>query len=97
MLRRRVVTQMKDFFAPLCDRPGCHESPANSPRTPARYCCAACRQAVQSVHDRERKWLSRNTSEGRKRLAIRYQTEKRRRCLKQRSISAPVPLRAPPE
>ena len=96
-LRRRVVTQLKLFFPSLCDRPGCHEPPVISVRNLAHYCCSACRQAVQNVHDRERKWLSRNTPGGRKRRAIGYQTEKRRRCLKQRSISAPAPLRAPPE
>ena len=44
------------FSLPLCDRPGCHESPLTSIRNPARYCCPACRQAVRNVQDRERKW-----------------------------------------
>ena len=56
-LRLRVVTQQNLFFPPLCDRPGCYEPPVTSPRNPARYCCAACRQAVRNVLDRERKWL----------------------------------------
>jgi hypothetical protein len=55
------------FSLPLCDRPGCHAHPASSPQNPARYCYPACRQAVCNVHDRERKWLSRNTNDGRKR------------------------------
>ena len=61
---------------PLCDRPGCHEHPVKSRRNRARYCCPACRQAVRSVLDRERKWRSRNTSDGRKRRAVEYQAAK---------------------
>ena len=45
----------------------------SSPRNPARYCGPACRQAVRNVQDRERKWLSRGTSDGRKKRAIEYQ------------------------
>ena len=55
-----------NFFPPLslCDRPGCYEPPVISLRNPARFCCAACRQAVRNVLDRERKWLSRGTLDG---------------------------------
>jgi len=80
MLRRRVVTQQKHFFSPpLCDRPGCHEPPAVSVRNPARYCCAACRQAMRNVQDRERKWRLRGTLEGRLKRACEYQAARRRR------------------
>ncbi len=70
-LRRRVVTQQNFFSPPLCDRPGCYEPPVNSARNPARYCCPACRQAVRNVLDRERKWLSRGTLDGRTKRAYR--------------------------
>ena len=76
----------KIFFPlPLCDRPGCYEPPVTSPRNPARYCCAACRQAVRNVLDRERKWLSRGTLDGRKKRAIEYQAARRHRSLRQQS------------
>ena len=85
------------FFAlPLCDRPGCHEHPVISPRNPARYCGAACRQAVRNVQDRERKWLSRGTSDGRKKRAIEYEAARQLRSQRQRN-AADVPPRAPPE
>src|SRR5208282_3337575 len=82
------------FFAlPLCDRPGCHEHPAASLRNPARYCCTACRQAVRNVLDRERKWLSRGTPDGRKKRAIEYQAARRRRVLLQGRIPNAPPSR----
>jgi hypothetical protein len=85
------------FFAlPLCDRPGCHEHPASSPRNLARYCCPACRQAVRNVLDRERKWLSRGTPDGRKKRAIEYQAARRRRGLLQGRTPDPPPSRPPP-
>ena len=96
-LRRRVVTQQKFFSPPLCDRPGCHEHPVSSPRNPARYCGPACRQAVRNVQDRERKWLSRGTLDGRKKRAIEYQAARRRRALRQGHIPHPAPSRPPPE
>ena len=61
----------------MCDRPGCHEPPVTSPRNPARYCCPACRQAVRNVLDRERKWLSRGTLDGRTKRSIEYQAVRR--------------------
>ena len=81
---------------PLCDRPGCHEHPASSPRNLARYCCPVCRQAVRNVLDRERKWFSRSTPDGRKRRAIEYQAARRRRVLLQGRIPNPPPSRPPP-
>jgi hypothetical protein len=84
------------FALPLCDRPGCHEHPASSRRNLARYCCPACRQAVRNLLDRERKWLSRGTSDGRKKRAIEYQAARRRRVLLQGRIPNPPPSRPPP-
>jgi hypothetical protein len=80
---------------PLCDRPGCHEHPVNSLRNRARYCCPACRQAVRNVLDRERKWFSRNTSDGRKRRAIEYEAARRRRLLQQGYVLNPPPPQPP--
>ena len=76
----RAWSRSRNFFSPpLCDRPGCYEPPVTSPRNPARYCCPACRQAVRNVLDRERKWLSRGTLDGRKKRAIEYQAARRHR------------------
>jgi hypothetical protein len=68
-----------------------------SPRNPARYCCAACRQAVRNVQDRERKWRSRRTLDGRKKRAIEYRAARRNRSLPQQTIAADLPPRAPPQ
>ena len=78
----------KFFSLPLCDRPGCHEPPVTSLRNPARYCCPACRQAVRNVQDRERKWLSRGTLDGRKKRAIEYQAARRHRSPRRRNTAA---------
>jgi hypothetical protein len=96
-LRPRVVTQQIFSPLPLCDRPGCYEPPVISLRNPARYCCAACRQAVHNVQDRERKWLSRGTSDGQKKRAIEYEAACRNRSLPQQTTAADVPPRAPPQ
>ncbi len=65
-------SRSKNFFpTPLCDRPGCYEPPPKSGRNQARYCCPACRQAVRRVLDRERKWRSRGTFQGRRERAAR--------------------------
>jgi hypothetical protein len=50
----------KNFCTPFCDRPGCYEAVRSSCRCRARYCSDGCRQALQRVRDRERKWLNRN-------------------------------------
>jgi hypothetical protein len=96
-LRPRVVTQQKLFFAPLCDRPGCHEPPVTSFRNPARFCCSACRQAVRNVLDRERKWLARGTLDGRKKRGLEYQAARRLRSLRRGNATASMPSRASPE
>lgn len=64
---------------PFCHRPGCHEPPPKSRHTQARYCCAACRQAVQRVRDRERKWRWRGTFQGRQARLREYQATRQRR------------------
>lgn len=87
----------KIFPPPLCDRPGCHEPPVTSVRNPAHYCCPACRQAVRNVLDRERKWRSRGTLDGRKKRAYEYQAARRHRSPRQRNASAETPSRPPPE
>jgi hypothetical protein len=84
------------FSRPICDRPGCFNSPVSSARNPARYCCPACRQAVRAVQDRERKWLSRGTLVGRKKRAYEYQAARQRRFARRCDTSTPAPSRAPP-
>jgi hypothetical protein len=96
-LRRRVVTQQNFFPPPPCDRPGCYEPPVISLRNLARYCGTACRQAVRNVQDRERKWLSRGTSDGQKKRVIEYEAACRNRSLRQQTTAAGVPPRAPPQ
>ena len=96
-LRQRVVTQQKDFFEPVCDRPGCHEPPAESIRNPARYCCSACRQAVRNVLDRERKWRSRSTLPGRLKRQYEYRASRQRKSQRRGDGTGPAGSRAPPQ
>ena len=96
-LRPRVVTHKKIFPHPLCDRPGCYQSPVSSSRNPARYCCAACRQAVRNVLDRERKWLARGTWDGRKKRAIEYQAARRNRSRHPQTPATDRTPRPPPQ
>jgi hypothetical protein len=96
-LRPRVVTQQNFFSLPLCDRPGCDESPVISLRNPARFCCRACRQAVRNVQDRERKWLSRGTLDGRKKRHFEYLAARQRRALVHGDGAHPAPLQTPRE
>lgn len=69
---------------PICDRVGCYESPRPSCRCPARYCSHECRDAMQRVRDRERKWLWRNTLAGQ----IKCQQQAQRRQAARRATSA---------
>jgi hypothetical protein len=86
------------FFSwPLCDRPGCYQHPVSSIRNQARYCRAVCRQAVRNALDRERKWRSRGTLDGRKKRAIEYQAAQRRRAFRHAPIANLPPSRPPPE
>ena len=56
----RAWSRSKKIPGEFCDRPGCYGPLPEHSRAPARYCSPDCRQAVRRVHDRERKWLSRN-------------------------------------
>ena len=88
----------RTFFSwPLCDRPGCYQHPASSIRNQARYCSCACRQAVRTALDRERKWRSRGTLDGRKKRSIEYQAAQGRRAFRHASIANPPPSRPPPD
>jgi hypothetical protein len=69
---------------PICDRVGCYESPRPSCRCPARYCSHECRDAMQRVRDRERKWLWRNTLAGQ----IKCQLQAQSRQAARRAASA---------
>ena len=90
-------SRSRNFFSlPFCDRPGCYQAPLSSIRNQARYCCPACRQAVRNVLDRERKWLSRGTVDGRKKRAIEYQAARQQRSQHQRDAAAEMPLTRPP-
>jgi hypothetical protein len=91
-LRRRVVTQQEFFFPlPLCDRPGCHEPSRKSGRNQAAYCGDACRQAVNRVRDRERKWLQRGTFQGRQARTREYEAARARRRGKPQDLDRPPP------
>jgi len=80
---------------PLCDRPGCHESPLKSIDKPACFCSPACRQAVRRVLDRERKWRLRGTFQGRKARAQEYAAARARRCQQQHDTSSAPPAQPP--
>jgi hypothetical protein len=95
-LRLRVVTQHKFFSLPVCDRPGCFVSPVSSARNPARYCCPTCRQAVRAAQDRERKWLSRGTLDGRTKRAYEYQAARQRRLAQRCDTGTTTSSRPPP-
>ena len=69
---------------PICDRVGCYESPRPACRCPARFCSHACRDAMQRVRDRERKWLWRNTFAG----EIKCRQQARNRQAARRAASA---------
>ena len=52
----RVITP-EHFFAHTCDRPGCYERFARQRRSPLqRFCSHECRQALERVQQRERRW-----------------------------------------
>jgi hypothetical protein len=88
----------RPFFSwPFCDRPGCYQRAASSIRNQARYCSCACRQAVRSVLDRERKWRSRGTLDGRKKRSIEYEAAQRRRAFRHTAITKSSTSRPPPE
>jgi hypothetical protein len=63
----------------FCDRPGCYQAVRRSYRWQVRYCSDACRQAMKRVHDRERKWLARNTKAGRFKRGLEYEAARQAR------------------
>ena len=77
-------SRSRKISGPICDRVGCYESPRPACRCPARYCSHECRDAMQRVRDRERKWLWRNTLAGQ--IKCRLQAQKRKAA--RRSASA---------
>ncbi len=81
---------------PICDRPGCHETPLKSGRAQAKYCGPSCCQAVRRVLDRERKWLKRGTFQGRRAREREYQAARARRRCQPRAAATAMPARAPP-
>jgi hypothetical protein len=88
----------RTFFSwPSCDRPGCYQHAASSIRNQARYCSCACRQAVRNALDRERKWRSRGTLDGRKKRSIEYEAAQRRRAFRQTIVAQSPPSRPPLE
>ena len=70
-------SRSKSIPFPFCDRPGCYAAVRPSCRCRARYCGDECRQAVQRVLDRERKWLYRNTNTGRLKRQLEYEAARR--------------------
>ena len=81
---------------PICARPGCHDTPVKSGRNQAKYCGRTCRQAVQRVRDRERKWLKRGTFQGRRARLREYQAARARRCGAPGASAQMTSPRAPP-
>lgn len=93
----RAWSRGRNFFSlPLCDRPGCHEPPQASVRNPAKYCGPACRRAVHNVLDRERKWRTRGTLDGRKKRALEYRSARPRRGPSAGETPPESQSRAPP-
>jgi hypothetical protein len=87
----------KTFSAtPICERPGCHETPPKSGRNQAKFCCPTCRQALYRVLDRERKWLKRGTFQGCQARKREYQAARARRCGQSSPSASPPPSRPPP-
>jgi len=81
---------------PICERPGCYESPPKSGRNQAKYCCPGCRKAVQQVFDRERKWRKRGTFQGCRARERQDQAARARRCGPPRDSASATSPRAPP-
>jgi hypothetical protein len=81
---------------PLCDRPGCHEVPPKSGRSQSHYCDDGCRQAVQRVLARERKWQVRGTFRGQRVREREYQAARTRRREQPHDHSRAMPPRPPP-
>jgi hypothetical protein len=81
---------------PICERPGCHDTPPKSGRNQAKYCCLSCRQAIYRVLDRERKWLKRGDFQGRRAREREYQAARVRRRGEPHNSANETPARPPP-
>lgn len=77
--QRGAWSRGKSTSEKFCDRPGCYDPVRYSCRARARYCGQECCQAMRRVQDRERKWLRRNTYEGRFKRQLEYQQARRQR------------------
>jgi hypothetical protein len=55
----RAWSRSERIVGDFCDRPSCFSPRCPFSRAPAHYCGDLCRQAVQRVRDRERKWKQR--------------------------------------
>jgi len=80
----------------VCDRPGCYEPPSKPVDQPACFCSPACRQAVRRVQDRERKWRSRGTFQGRRARAQEYAAARARRSGQRHGSARATPPAPPP-
>jgi hypothetical protein len=76
---------------PICDRPGCYEPPRLSPRTPASYCGQECYRAMRRVHDRERKWLSRQRETIRRQRRQEYEAARQKRRQARATSNGTIP------
>ena len=81
-------SRRRRFSADFCDRPGCYEPRRPCRNGQARYCSDGCRQAVQRVHDRERKWRSRRTYGGRFKRRLEYERARGRRQRRYRAVAS---------
>lgn len=77
--------------SPICHRPGCYESPRDSPRRLTRYCSDRCHQDVRRVWDRERKYLMRNRPRVQAQRRLEYQATQAKRRLSKRAASSLTP------
>ena len=55
----RAWSRGEAYSENFCDRPGCYEPVRPSCRIPARYCGDSCRQVMDRVRERERKYKRR--------------------------------------
>ncbi len=85
------------FFRLLCaPGPGAMNHRKSRSATRRATAAPACRQAVHQVLDRERKWQSRDTLNGRRKRAYEYRTARAQRSRLQRDASGAAPSEPPP-
>ena len=75
----RAWSRSKKIPTSFCDRPGCYQAVRSSHWWQARYCSDGCRQAMKRMHDRERKWLVRDTEVGRFKRSLEYEAARQAR------------------